>query len=83
MDGERDAEKERERFYASTFTSSSEKQFLLGFYCLGHPFLNLICNFDAIVDNKSRGGNEIFFLLQIKDNYVRRFENRNEILDVI
>lgn len=29
----------------------------------GHPFLNLICNFDAIVDNKSRGGNEIFFSL--------------------
>lgn len=28
----------------------------------GASRINLICNFDAIVDNKSRGGNEIFFL---------------------
>lgn len=56
------AEKEREILCIHVYEFQRE---IVSFRILlfGHPFLNLICNFDAIVDNKSRGGNEIFFLL--------------------
>lgn len=56
------AEKERDSMHPRLRVPQQE---IVSFRILlfGHPFLNLICNFDAIVDNKSRGGNEIFFLL--------------------
>lgn len=62
MDGEGDAEKEREILCIHVYEFQRE---IVSFRILlfGASRINLICNFDAIVDNKSRGGNEIFFLL--------------------